>query len=418
MTDLLAAAASIGDAICATALWNGERTQCNWVGRIDEPAPEGGSVPATSALPPQTYAGSLGVALFLAELWAFTGDERHAATARGALRRSADQLIRRPPPRNLVLSPVAGTLGIVSTALRMHDLGFGDEVLQSVPAVLDLALHALDEPHQLDLLGGNAGAIPLFLSMAARPGYEQWHDVAIRCGDELLATGVRTDGMLSWEAKTASEWSEDAEPLAGYSHGASGFALALLTLHAATGRADFGDAGLAAFAYEESRWDEAQSNYIYVRFMVPGDPATRVVTTQMTWCHGSPGVAAARLRASQIDAQNAELHRAVARKTLRPTMEKLETMLEDPRADACLCHGISGLSEVLLHGARVLGDDECAARAARAASILIERHGAANDWPSGVPSRGPNPGLFVGSAGVGHHFLRQHAPDRVPPVLL
>lgn len=418
MSAMLDAAARIGDAICASAFWSADGAHCNWLGRIDEPAPEGGTVPATSALPPQIYAGSLGIALFLAELRAFTRSDAHARTALGALRRSSDQLLRRPPPRNLVLSPVAGTLGVAGVAFRMRDLGFGEEVLDDVPAVLDLVRRSLDEPHQLDLLGGNAGAIPLFLAIAKRPGYESWRETAIRCGEELLAKGMRQNGAMWWDPKAASEWTEDAEPLAGFSHGASGFALGLLELAAATGRRDFAEAGAAAFAWEESRWDDALANYTYVRNVVPGDPATRVVTTQMTWCHGSPGVAMARLRASQIDPPNAELHRAVARRALRPTLAHLNATIENPRADACLCHGVAGLCEVLHYGAQVLGDAEYGERAASAAQTLIEQHGAANDWPSGVPSLGPNPGLFVGSAGAGHHFLRQHAPDQVPTVLL
>jgi lantibiotic modifying enzyme len=415
---MLDAAAAIGDAICAKAVWSEDGRFCNWMGRIDEPAPEGGTIPATSALPPQMYTGSLGIALFLGELWAFSRDDRHGRTALAALRRSSDQLLRRPPARNLVLSPVGGTFGIVAVAFRLRDLGFGEEVLADVRDVLDRVRLSLAAPHQLDLLGGNAGAIPLFLALAERSGYETWRAVALELGEELLAKATRDGDVLWWEPKTASDWGEDAEPLAGFSHGASGYALALLSLAAATGEQRFADAVAAAFAWEETRWDAAAASYIYARNAVPGDPSTRTVSTQMSWCHGSPGVAMARLRASELDAANAALHRAVARKALQATASRLEALLETPRADACLCHGIAGLCEALLYGAEVLGEAEWRAHAQAGAQALIARHGAAGDWPSGVPSLGPNPSLFVGSAGAGHHFLRQHAGRLVPPVLV
>ena len=37
---------------------------------------------------------------------------------------------------------------------------------------------------------------------------------------------------------------------------------------------------------------------------------------------------------------------------------------------------------------------------------------------SGVFSGGPNPSLMLGTAGIGHAFLRLHDPEGVPPLLI
>jgi lantibiotic modifying enzyme len=49
--------------------------------------------------------------------------------------------------------------------------------------------------------------------------------------------------------------------------------------------------------------------------------------------------------------------------------------------------------------------------------MLIARHAAAGDWPSGTPSGGPNPSLMLGTAGIGYTVLRLHDPNRVPSIL-
>ncbi|HEX5723916.1 MAG TPA: hypothetical protein VFX98_00545, partial [Longimicrobiaceae bacterium] len=39
-------------------------------------------------------------------------------------------------------------------------------------------------------------------------------------------------------------------------------------------------------------------------------------------------------------------------------------------------------------------------------------------WPCGVPNGGETPALMLGTAGIGHFYLRLHAPERIPSVLL
>ena len=95
----------------------------------------------------------------------------------------------------------------------------------------------------------------------------------------------------------------------------------------------------------------------------------------------------------------------------------VEQKLATPRLDASLCHGIAGLSEIVLIAAETLGDDRYRAATSRAAQELIERYDANGDWPSGAPETGPNPTLMLGNAGIGLHFLRAHKPAATPPIL-
>ena len=63
----------------------------------DEVAVPGGPVtPTCAALGPELYAGTAGVGLFLARLYAATGDESHCATARGAILQALGKLYAEP----------------------------------------------------------------------------------------------------------------------------------------------------------------------------------------------------------------------------------------------------------------------------------------------------------------------------------
>jgi len=65
-----------------------------------------------------------------------------------------------------------------------------------------------------------------------------------------------------------------------------------------------------------------------------------------------------------------------------------------------------------------LGDTACLERAAAIARVLINRHARSCDYPSGLISSSVNPSLMLGLAGTGHAFLRLHAAEQVPSILL
>jgi lantibiotic modifying enzyme len=202
------------------------------------------------------------------------------------------------------------------------------------------------------------------------------------------------------------------------SHGAAGIGLALLELHAATGRTDFLEAARGAFAYEDSLFNPRLGNWPDLRGKYrPGEPLGPL-SYGRAWCYGAPGIALAQLQASALDPLHAEAHLAMARAAIATTLGAIDKNLTLPGHDASLCHGLAGLMEVILIAGLWLGDRSCRDRAVDVGRVLIDRHARAGDWPSGLASRGPNPSLMLGSAGVGYSFLRLHDPETVPSILL
>jgi len=424
--EFLDAALGIARTLCAAAWWDDEGRECNWLGRADREGIVPGSItPAIGALEADLYRGSTGVALFLTEIAGETGDVECRRTALGGLRRSIRILLGRPLERASPLSFFLGHLGAAWVAHRAiatapPALDDAPDLEEGYERLLAAARAAFSEPHPLDLLGGNAGAIPALLCLAHRgpeSGRTVARDLALDCGLELARLAVHNGPFAVWPGATvagpaAAPGSSESPLLTGLSHGASGLALALLEIHAETGETTPRDLARGTFAYEDQFWSAADGNWRDAR------EAMAAGGYQTAWCHGAPGIALARLRAMALDSERAEAHAATARLALATTRSALERNLAGPRQDATLCHGLTGLAEILALGAARLGDADLRAVAENSARELIRRHAGRGDWPSGVPSGGWSPALMLGTAGIGLHFLRLYAPDRVPTVLL
>lgn len=416
-TEVLQAAIAIGQTLCATAFWDAEHTQCNWIGRTIDDSTTGAPGLSAAALGPDLYAGSAGMALFLTELHGQTGDPIAHQTALGAFRRSLRSL-RRFSGTLFPLSFFSSHLGLAYVAHRLidHDPGAGLE--DDRQWLLDQVAGALATPHPLDVMAGNAGAIPVLLALARHPGLEYCGEFARACGVELCATATWDGAACAWEPYGLSGEPAASPPRTGLSHGASGMAVALLELYAATGDIQFLKTARGAFAYEDRLFSPAQGNWLDTRLPYTHQDGVPVGACQTAWCHGAPGIVLAHLRAQVLDPEYADVYAAMARIALATTTAAIEHNLHLPRFDTSLCHGLAGLAEVALLCGELLGDQTYLALAANIATELIQRYGTTGDWPSGVPSGGPNPTLMLGTAGIGYYFLRLRAPQEIPSLLL
>ncbi len=160
---LLGAAIQIGRSLCRSAYWDREGRFCNWIGRsTDEVAQTDGMItPASAALGPDLYGGSAGMALFLAQLDAAVGDDEFRRISDGAVARSIRQFERWPVKQPLSpLSFFSGDLGVAYVAWRMGNLTRSEERFAQAESILDRVVEAVSLPHMVNVIAGNAGAIP------------------------------------------------------------------------------------------------------------------------------------------------------------------------------------------------------------------------------------------------------------------
>ncbi len=124
------------------------------------------------------------------------------------------------------------------------------------------------------------------------------------------------------------------------------------------------------------------------------------------------------LRAAMQDAEFKERRFAQARTAITLVLEAIDAHIAASRFDATICNGLAGLGEVLLAAGLVIGDRSYVDRARDLAQTLIDRYSEQGNWPTGFPGGGPNPSLFLGTAGIGYWLLRLEEPERVPCWLL
>ncbi|MDB4950867.1 MAG: hypothetical protein JWM27_3516 [Gemmatimonadetes bacterium] len=419
---LLDAAARIGARVASQALWEGDA--CTWqvmspdrdnqAARVAVPARAGGTV----------YEGTAGIALFLAQLAAATGDREAARAAAGALRFSLAEADGLPPGSNGFHS---GRVGIAYAALRAAKLLGMEEMRDAARRTLAPLEGAEAQDRGLDVIAGAAGAIPALLAMADELDGAWMLERAQRMGDNLLATAVREPDGWSWATMPQSS----ARNLNGLAHGAAGFGHALLELYDATGEGHWLHGAEQAFVYERRTFSAEHDNWPDLRhsdlseYLHAGriDELRRRIASpegfpayeprhMSAWCHGAPGIGLTRLRAWELLGE--PLYRDEAEAALRATLASIV----DDRMNYSLCHGRAGNCETLLYGARVLGDDTLRTTAEDCMLTGVERWERPGvSWPCGTLGGVSDPGLLLGESGIGWFLLRLALPE-VPSVLL
>jgi lantibiotic modifying enzyme len=414
----LETAVSLGARICRDALW--AAPHCNWLGPSMEPI-GGGWRAAHRAYGAELYGGTSGIGLFLAHLHAVTGERVFRRTALGALRHALARAEDIDPWSRI--GAYNGWSGIGFAALAaarlLHEESLRDPALVLLEAV---AATAPDAQH-FDVLAGSAGAASLLLlAHGELGGPRSLGDAAVRLGDHLIASAVRSDYGWSWGGRAAGlgsgrfPWTGN---LTGFSHGAAGVGWSLLELYRATGEARFRAAGEAAFGYERRWFDAGRRNWPDLREPeASGSAAAPDGPAFMTaWCHGAPGIGLARLRAFEILGD--ETCRAEAETAIATTLANLEGGSEMSQTNYSLCHGIFGNCELLLVGGEVLGNAAWLERARQLAGAAISTYEEQKlPWLCGTHGAAEVPGLMLGLAGIGHFYLRLANPAATPSLLI
>jgi hypothetical protein len=412
----------IGERLVRTAEWEGG--SCTWtVMSPDRENPDSRKAVPTRA-GAALYEGTVGIALFLAELYGVTRDESILPVLEGALRFSLDEGAQIPPSS---FGFHSGRPGIAYVAVRAGEILGDPGYAARAQALLEPVVGQERGDRGLDVIAGGAGAIPALLRIAGPVDAEMVTGIARNLGDHLIAVADHETGGWSW----ATMRSSSARNLCGYAHGAAGFGHGFLELYAATGEGRFLYAAEQAFLYERQFLSAEHSNWPDLRHtelgeylfagrtdqlrdrLRAGDPLPPYQPRYMSaWCHGGPGIGLTRLRAWEL--LRDPLYLDEARAAIQATLGSLGL----PHANYSLCHGQGGNCETLLVATEVLGEPEWRERAAECAlEGKAQYEDAGRPWPCGTLGAVNDPGLLLGEAGIGHFFLRLASPE-VPSVLL
>jgi lantibiotic biosynthesis protein len=414
----------IGRRLAGQALW--QDGACTWQVMSPDREHPGSKRAVASLAGGAVYEGSGGIALFLGELAAVTGD---AEVARAALAGVEHALREGAEMSDSSFGFHAGRPGIAYAAVRVGRALDRPGLFARAEALLrPLAGNETRDPG-MDVIAGGGGAIPALLAMAGAVDAELATGMARRLGDHLIAVAARDADGFSWGAPRSTS----IRNLCGYAHGAAGIGHGLLELYAATGAGEYRYAAEQAFLYERRFFSPEHDNwpdlrhtelgeYLYEQRLDElrdrlraGNPLRTPPTRYMSaWCHGAPGIGLPRLRAWQLLGDPVYLDEA------RAAMRAVEASLTDAMAlNYSLCHGRGGNCDTLMEGARVLGEPALLQPAADCARAGIERYEEAGvPWPCGTLGGVSDPGLLLGEAGIGMFLLRLARPDVPSPLFV
>ncbi|HKQ77912.1 MAG TPA: type 2 lanthipeptide synthetase LanM family protein, partial [Blastocatellia bacterium] len=355
------------------------------------------------------YDGLPGIALFLSHLGRMTGERRYTDLARAAvvsIRRQIEDGKQSLPS----LGGFSGLGGVIYAFTHLADLLDQPELLDEAESLIEQVPQLLKQDKMFDILGGAAGCLTALLGLHRLRQSERALNAAGECGEHLLANVKQMDRGAAWHVDEFAK-----APLAGFSHGATGVAYALLELFAETGDERFRRTALEALEYERGLFSAELANWPDLRDVKNSDGSRKESGESgeeprfiWAWCHGAAGAALGRIKILSICNDEALLAEAEAatRSTLRYGMV----------SNHSLCHGSLGNLETLLLAGEAFADRRLAASVNQLASAIVESfevHG----WVCGNPMNVESPGLMTGLAGIGYQLLRLAEPRAVPSVL-
>jgi lantibiotic modifying enzyme len=273
-----------------------------------------------------------------------------------------------------------------------------DEALAAAELISD-ALITADRSY--DVVAGSAGAVLGLLALHRERPHEYLLDRAIACGLHLTARQQAcTLGGRAWRTLGKRE-------LTGFSHGASGSALALVRLHRASGERRFLRAAKDALRYEDALFSETAKNWADLR---QTSFQAKQTAYACQWCHGAPGIGLARIGA--LDALDNALGHSYIDAAIRTTAEAPELPVDH------LCCGNFGRLEVLLVAGSRLGRSDLTREALCRADGLVIRAENRGGFRCSAGLDQFSPGFFTGLSGIGYELLRMTHPEVLPSVLL
>lgn len=348
-------------------------------------------------VPPGLYDGRSGIAAFLY-------DCGEVALATRVLQPVLDALDDGDPARfDRYVRDIGLGMSGLGGILRVLCYCAGDERSLSPWRVLAkrvvgaLGDHLLAGEHMCDLLSGVAG---LAVPVAALHGLEPTDDSARVLDGIGQALVERQNEAGGWPFAIGHP------PLAGLSHGASGIATALAHIAVSLDQEVFADAAARGLRYEAELFDAEARNWPDLRRSL--EPVDRL--GMRSWCHGSVGVALARLRMLELlgahpDAPRWRDELAVA----------IDSSIAAPQTPVDhLCCGNLGRAVVIALAGQATGNATWEAKAARLSACVTGAAGASPenyrlllgiDGTSGLQL----PGLMTGLSGIGMHLL--HGSD-------
>ena len=342
----IGAAEKLAGILLREAIWSEDKEEAGWISIMMAGYGERGYM--MRPMDDYLYGGLAGVAVFFAELAERTGKAEYCRMRRiltDALFRHTDRLSQKESAEKLPTGAYSGEASLAFAYMLLYSIDGDSVFLSYLWKQCQITAEGLAADREYDVLGGNAGAILVFLKAYRLTGREQYRTWAREAGDYLIRSATAYEFGMGWVHRTAGT------ALTGFAHGTAGIMLALARLGHEAQEEKYLEAAYQAYRYEEHYFREELQDWEDLR----EEEHTSLREPRMAWCHGWGGIVMARLEAEKY-----------AEGTFREELRKIRDFIRKKvsggsdrkrafwKADFCLCHGRCGNQALLAH----MGDVE------------------------------------------------------------
>lgn len=374
-TSCMEAAAAITERMMEYAVWNQKKDACTFIDMNLEAKGAG-----IGTIPGNLYGGA-GAVWYLFVFASITGEKKHMEFAEASLR-GLEEL---QPIKRAVLDTGAfsGYFSYIYLYYNLYCLTGKTKYHRKYDRALEQvkAYNPKKEP-LYDIIAGISGALIVLSNI-----YERENSTQLK-------------KMIEGYGKILQEKAEAGigRSLTGFSHGYSGFALALWKAGQALEKTEFLDAARRLEQEEDQWYCEKQHNWKDLR--------SKEERGAMYWCHGAPGILLARCStggAKQVVSK------------WQVEIDEIAASVRSGKGNDSLCHGRMGNLDILLTIARKSQDTRLLEETGKLYKALAEQI-SYEGISFGIPGMGGMISFMLGMSGIGYGFLRW-ADYRVPSVL-
>lgn len=416
----LSTAKKIGNRLVETAMY--KDNYCTWGINTPDRSNPRARVAKKETASTGLYQGTTGIALFLIELYGVSGEKKYIDVAERALNLTLSE-VNGFPENSFALH--GGRIGEAYTLFRFYKITEREEYLNYVFDIVKPLVGKEREDKGIDVISGAGGAIPVLLKMYQESGEKLFLEIAVNLGENLIKIANKEIYGWSWCYSYMNY-----RNLCGFAHGASGIGHAFLELYNVTQNSKYLYAAEQAFLYERqflssenNNWPDFRysdfSEYIYnnemdkLRELVHTNKLVPYTTKYMSaWCHGSPGIALARLRMYEL------LPEEKNKTEILSSLDSTIRSVYNQQGNYSLCHGLAGNCEPLIIADKYFPEAGYKKIAEDCALAGIESYENKNiHWPCGTLNGVNDPSLMLGEAGTGMFMLRLF-DENIPSILL
>ncbi len=376
--EFLDCAKELGDKITKYTVWSQDHSTCTWLS-----ATQTDQEYKITCINDKLYEGG-GVILFLAFLGYISKNDRYSELARKGIAGIEELGYLKEIGNMSLFTGIGSMIYLYYTFYILYDSrNYKEKLMQ----LIDRVVEVMDEEKiEDDIISGVSGTIIVLCEIHSELKDNKIAECIQKMGEVLYA-------HLSWE---------DESHLTGFSHGYSGYAVALTWLGELTKDTKYTSLAEHLLEIENRYFDEARKNWKDLR---------EEGSFSSYWCHGSGGIALARTLLLNLQKKNKY------RKEVKAGVLDLKRngFVRDEKYNHSLCHGSFGNIDILLKIAEETEDNELETFAKNKALDEL-KYIREVGFLAGTKNIIDNNSFMLGLSGIGYELLRLH-DRRVPSIL-